>query len=168
MCRCASIVSNAHNLWDFTCLNALTTPYLLQGQFFTRETGHLLQKEEIKTLSPVSLIALWYLGKIGRNFLAVNSNSNIEFDGMKKLENHVFKCIFCNCATICFIYVICSKIVKILHLMFFKCALDVVLNFRAETSEHSQFSLKLPTWYFWMQRAKSAGAAAGALHGINV
>lgn len=81
------------------------------------------------------------LGQDRRNFLAVNSNSNIEFDGMKKLENHVFKCIFCNCATICFIYVMCSKIVKILHLMFFKCALDVVLNFRAETSEHSQFSL---------------------------
>ena len=83
--------------------------------------------------------------KIGVNFLAGNLNSCIEFNGMKKLENHVFKCIFCNCATICFIYVICSNIVKILHLMFFKCALDVVLNFRAETSEHSQFSLKLPT-----------------------
>ena len=44
-------------------------------------------------------------GQDRRNFLAVNSNSYIEFDGMKKLENHVFKCIFCNCATICFTYI---------------------------------------------------------------
>ena len=48
-----SIVSmNAHNLWDFTCLNAHPTPYLLRGQFFTRaRQATYFKKKEIKTLS---------------------------------------------------------------------------------------------------------------------
>ena len=48
-----SIVSmNAHNLWDFTCLNAHPTPYLLRGQFFTRaRQATYFKKKEIKTLT---------------------------------------------------------------------------------------------------------------------
>ena len=48
-----SIVSmNAHNLWDFTCLNAHPTPYLLRGQFFTRaRQATYSKKKEIKTLT---------------------------------------------------------------------------------------------------------------------
>ena len=47
-------MSNAHNLWDFTCLNAHTQLHICSrdNSSRVRQASHLLQKEEIKRRDP--------------------------------------------------------------------------------------------------------------------
>ena len=92
-----SIVSmNAHNLWDFTCLNAHPTPYLLRGQFFTRaRQATYFKKKEIKTLTGscihYELIRIKNHRKIGSCFI---TRSVFPFCVVEKILWKLFANIF--------------------------------------------------------------------------